>query len=193
MKIIRAFSKPLLYTFSLHDEKIQLKMGSGHGINESELRKEYNTRLNINFRDYTFKELLALFEDRLTSKYFPKFLDFNFHNNINLNTQINDPDKKKYLEINVPVIFNSLISKNLLENLYLRPISINKSDIPQSLKDLKSYINSRTVLDEADLYNKILGFNVKSQKKILEMYKPTRDEENKNFVWSDNDDSIRMY
>lgn len=65
------------------------------------------------------------------------------------------------LKLNVPQNFNTTYFQNLLKyyQFNLELVTLHKSELPDSIRELRSFINSRTVIDLNDLDNKIRRFN----------------------------------
>lgn len=105
------------------------------------------------------EEIVKLVSERKSYK----FIDYHFNHLYNQNK--NNPFK-----LNVPSNFNTKIIKGLISNLYnLEVVSIPKNELPKCLIDLKTIINSRTVLDIEDLDLKINSFNKNSLESLFKV------------------------
>ena len=71
------------------------------------------------------------------------------------------------LLINIPVNFNWKKTNYIFNGRGLECINIPLKKQPQSIKDLKAYINTNTVTSRADLINKIISFNYISHCKLM--------------------------
>jgi hypothetical protein len=73
--------------------------------------------------------------------------------------------------INVPKNFHNkvLFDTYLNDDLELNEVTYNNNNVPQCLLDLKSYINSRTVIQPSDLRKRVLIFNRNMTDKLLDL------------------------
>lgn len=90
-----------------------------------------------------------------------KFIDYNYLQN---NSQDN------LLSINLPKNFNWKTTNFILNKYNFRGVNIPSSNIPQLIKDVKTFINSRTITDRDDLIIKVAKFNSRSYNKIMNIY-----------------------
>lgn len=112
--------------------------------------------------------------------------------NDNESVPINDNGESKTnkyqhykLLVNIPTNFNSNNINNLLWKYGLESTTIPKKSLPQSLIDLKSFINSRTIIDHKDLVNKILDFNYRSKENLFKIYnQDSKVKINPYFIWN---------
>uniref|UniRef100_A0A896Z9I3 Uncharacterized protein n=1 Tax=Coniophora olivacea TaxID=85977 RepID=A0A896Z9I3_9AGAM len=168
MKFLKQFTNPI-YQGNFKD--VPYFIGCGE-TNLKELESYYKTQ-NINL---TFSEF---------SEYFKWFNAFKF---INYN-YIKNNSQDNLLSINLPKAFNWKTTNTILNEYNFQAVSLEQSKVPQIIKDLKTYINSRTITDKFDLLAKVSKFNNRSFNKIMNIY--TNGHFNPNMV-IDNNNSIKL-
>jgi hypothetical protein len=126
-----------------------LKLGTGKSIFKNELWNDLILmNENINSED------LEKIYNSISEFYRKKYINYNSENK---------------LLLNIPKNFNNKIYQNFinkLENNKYETISLNKSNEPECLIDLKCSINSRNIIDYQDLIIKIIKFNKFIETKI---------------------------
>lgn len=138
-------------------------------------------------KEENFIEMRDEIDDYFKRIYPPKFIDYQFYPR-RLQTKIEFP----YLNINLPKNFNTNYNKILLEKFTYSPLTLDKKDLPNSILDLKTFINSRTVVDEDDLIQKIKIFNKNSYNKILSFYNNNNKNINPLFEFNNELHSIKL-
>ena len=171
MKYLRQLLLPILnYSFQSNMTKYPgFLIGSGNlnmdAINEVIFSK-------TNYSDDQKDTVLNYFRPILTESYFAfNMEDKKIGNHLNLKYSDNEI-KEITLKLNVPRNFNSKLFQDIVRvghNYEL--ISLDKKNVPQCLVDLKSFINSKTIINEVDLDTKIFKFNDLMMKKIQSFYK----------------------
>lgn len=154
MKILRNFTHPLYSDEHQLDGLKDLKLGCGEMKNKA-IQQEFINR-KVEAKD----EVLNKVYDLLSVIKNNKFIDYDI-----LMKRYENRIKSEYL-INVPKNFNTKYNDELLKNFNYKTVSIEKENLPQCILDLKSFINSSTVINEVDLSNKINIFN-KSRSEYL--------------------------
>jgi hypothetical protein len=128
------------------------KLGTGKSIFKKELSNDL-ILMNENITDEGIERVYKAITPFDTIKY------------INYNS-----DNK--LLLNIPIKFNNKVYKdfiNNLENNKYETISLDKSNEPECLIDLKCSINSRNIINYQDLMIKIMKFNEFTNNKINKM------------------------
>uniref|UniRef100_A0A896Z1C5 Uncharacterized protein n=1 Tax=Coniophora olivacea TaxID=85977 RepID=A0A896Z1C5_9AGAM len=124
--------------------------------------------LNVN------SDLFYDFFKKGLSNYYPfSFLDYMFYRkryNYLTFPQTRDELNPPFLNINVPKNFNTKKTALILRGQHLIPVSLNSDQTPQSIKDLKRFINTKTISNEMDLRRKIIEFNQVSFKNLINIY-----------------------
>ena len=166
LNLIRHFTKSLKIVNINNFIGYTFQCGCGD-LNIEAVKKEYLKIVNLKMLDENkislesfindYKNLLSIIQP-------PKFLDYNFVTREA--RQITSDNPQRRLLINVPSNFLPTTDENLLGYYGLKAVVIPKEKVPQSLLDLKSFINSRTVSGYNDLSNKINLFNIKKNKII---------------------------
>jgi len=129
-----------------------IKLGTGKSIFKKELSKDL-TLMNENI---TYDGIERVYKS-ITEFYPIKYINYNSDNK---------------LLINIPKKFNNKVYQdfiNKLENNKYETISLDKSNEPKCLIDLKCSINSRNVINYEDLIIKIIKFNNFTKTKINKM------------------------
>jgi hypothetical protein len=124
-----------------------IKLGTGKSIFKKELSKDLMSE-NINY------DGIERVYKSLSEFYAKKYVNY---------------DRNNKLLLNIPKIFNNNIYKdfiNKLEDNKYETISLDKSNDPECLIDLKCFINSRNVINYQDLIIKTMKFNNYINKKL---------------------------
>jgi hypothetical protein len=125
-----------------------LKLGTGQSIYKNEVINDFSA--NYTNSKENFDKFIKIFISGLTEFYPTRFINFN-----NLK-----------LEINVPKNFNNKTFNNILNKLDYDIINLDRNNEPQCIKELKTYINSRNILNYSDLSYKIMKWNNIVNKKL---------------------------
>ena len=126
-----------------------LKLGTGKFINKRELIQDFS--LHFTGCQEDFEKSIKCLIFGLTEFYATRFINYNDNNN---------------LLINIPKNFNNSLFNSILNKLDYDIVTLDKSNEPQCIKDLKTYINSRNVLNYKDLSSKIMKWNNIIDKKL---------------------------
>jgi hypothetical protein len=128
------------------------KLGTGKSI----YKKELSNDLILMNENISYKSIERVYKS-ITEFYATRFINYNSDNK---------------LLINIPNKFNNKVYQeflNKLENNKYETISLDNSNQPECLIDLKCSINSRTVINYQDLMIKIMKFNEFTNDKINNM------------------------
>lgn len=128
------------------------KLGTGKSIFKKELSKDL-TLMNENI---TYEGIKRVYKS-ITEFYPIKYINYNSDNKLLLNIPKNWNNN----------VYQGFINK--LENNKYETISLNKSNEPECLIDLKCSINSRNIINYQDLIIKIMKFNNFINTKINKM------------------------
>ena len=142
MKIISQTTHPI---YKENFKNVPYNIGCGE-VNNQEIKKFNSTQNLTNF----FRGFNAY-----------KFIEYN-------RLKFDNPGDILY--INIPKVFNWRTTKMILNKYNFESMHITPSNDPQIIKDLKSYINSRTITDRDDLITKVFKFNERSYNKIMNLY-----------------------
>uniref|UniRef100_A0A896YZ03 Uncharacterized protein n=1 Tax=Coniophora puteana TaxID=80637 RepID=A0A896YZ03_9AGAM len=86
---------------------------------------------------------------------------------------------------------NLTINDERIFNKYnFQSIHLEKNQVPQIIKDLKTFINSRTITDRLDLILKVSEFNKRSINKIFNIF--TNGQYNQNMVINDRSINLKI-
>lgn len=129
-----------------------IKFGTGKSILKKELSNDL-TLMNENLSDENIESIFKA----ITEFYGIKYICYNSDNNLLLNVPKNFNNK----------VYQDFINK--LEKDKYEIISLNKSNEPECLIDLKCFINSRNIINYEDLTIKIIKFNKFINTKINKM------------------------
>uniref|UniRef100_A0A896Z1P1 Uncharacterized protein n=1 Tax=Coniophora olivacea TaxID=85977 RepID=A0A896Z1P1_9AGAM len=154
MKYIKQLTLPIEKNKS--SDNFQLLVGS------SDLDTKKIDSMYFLYKDkYNKSEFEKFFKHHFQCFNAPKFIDYE-------RSKHTSSDKLLYL--NIPKNFNWKVHRSILNTQYLGTATIPQAKLPKSLRDLKSYINSRTVVNKIDLYQKVMEFNKNSFINLMNLY-----------------------
>uniref|UniRef100_A0A896Z1S0 Uncharacterized protein n=1 Tax=Coniophora puteana TaxID=80637 RepID=A0A896Z1S0_9AGAM len=155
MRVLRHFTTPIVDSVTQSDYKDRLGCGKINKKAFNKIINEYSTD-NKNNKEL-IEKITKNLEYCLCFFRAPKFIRF-------------FKDKDSIINVNVPENFQHKFSNTIVNHSNLNLISVPNENLPKSILDLKSFINTRKISNRDDLRRRVIDFNKRSYKKLLNIY-----------------------